>query len=555
MDSAPTRNMGAAAAIDNIDEKDAKEHLSETQSSPQGIIEPGTVDAARAAATTAVSSMKTLTSPLQGVVSAIDSASDAMPLVDLVSSLLKKLNKFNEIVDEIATIHPYVQAAWTIISFASKTIIAQADHNDSVRSLLMKMNDVYTFLTEEKLGDLESMKIVIEHITIQTLECSYFIQEYSKNETFWRFIKGMISETDNHVKNFNSTFDKLLQDFCDRAMRDTVVTVHRIWEHLESLPADLDIGNMPYAAGAGINTQKLCLAGTRSAILSEITDWVNNFDHATPQVFWLHGTAGSGKSAIAHTVAHHFERLGCLGSFFCFDCNRIAEQRHEKIFTTIAQDLANCDQYLQKELAAVIHQNTSLRNTSDVLQQWEELIVKPAKAKSGAMAGPILIVIDALDESGDMNSRQQILPILAGKLGKTQGHIKNLPPNFRILVVSRPLPDIDLAFKDTTYIQRKAMENILSTEADILNYISNQFSDPEIGTTLVDFSVALALEAGGLFEWARLACAYVKGENDTGVGMTPEQHFTAIMSRKKDVPLLDGMYKLALEIIFPSGQF
>ena len=46
------------------------------------------------------------------------------------------------------------------------------------------MGEVYTFLTEKELRDIESMKSVVERITRQTLECSYFIQEYSKNEKF-----------------------------------------------------------------------------------------------------------------------------------------------------------------------------------------------------------------------------------------------------------------------------------------------------------------------------------------------------------------------------------
>ncbi len=83
---------------------------------------------------------------------------------------------------------------------------------------------------------------------------------------------------------------------------------------------------MPYAEGAGLNTQKLCLEGTRGEILDEITDWINNVDDNAPRLFCLHGTAGSRKSAIAHTIAHRFQALGRLGSFFCFDRNRAAER-------------------------------------------------------------------------------------------------------------------------------------------------------------------------------------------------------------------------------------
>ena len=46
------------------------------------------------------------------------------------------------------------------------------------------MNEVYTFLTEAQLSDIKCMKVVIESIVKQTLECSYFIQGYFKDERF-----------------------------------------------------------------------------------------------------------------------------------------------------------------------------------------------------------------------------------------------------------------------------------------------------------------------------------------------------------------------------------
>ena len=46
------------------------------------------------------------------------------------------------------------------------------------------MNEVYTFLTEKDLRDIKFMTSVVERITLQTVECSYFIQEYAKNEKF-----------------------------------------------------------------------------------------------------------------------------------------------------------------------------------------------------------------------------------------------------------------------------------------------------------------------------------------------------------------------------------
>ena len=63
-------------------------------------------------------------------------------------------------------------------------IIDQVNRDESIRSLLRKMNEVYSFLLGEELSRIKSMTIVVERITRQTLECCYFIREYSKNEKF-----------------------------------------------------------------------------------------------------------------------------------------------------------------------------------------------------------------------------------------------------------------------------------------------------------------------------------------------------------------------------------
>ena len=134
-------------------------------------------------------------------------------------------------------------------------IIDQTNRDNRVRSLVSKMNEVYTFLVKEELRDIESMKTVVEHICYQTLECSYFIREYSQNKNFrklisyfgtnvnafisfmqgTRLLKNFISETDAHVRKYNSVFDELLQQFRDRAAGDTLVVVHRIWEGIKGL--------------------------------------------------------------------------------------------------------------------------------------------------------------------------------------------------------------------------------------------------------------------------------------------------------------------------------
>ena len=313
---------------------------------------------------------------------------------------------------------------------------------------------------------------------------------------------------------------------------------------------------MPYSGGAGLNKQKLCLEGIREELLKEIVDWINDFEKDTPRIFWLHGPAGTGKSSVAHTIAHQFRQLERLGSCFCFDRSQMAERRHQKVFSTIAKDLANHDRLLRRQLAAIVHDNDALKNTTDILQQWEELIMRPARALSEAMMGPIVIIVDALDESGDTDSRQVFLRILGDAI--TESRITDLPPNLRILLTSRPLPDIHAALNGGMHVRQKSMDSIPSesTKNDILRYVSDELSKIDFEIPRREAFSSLAAASGQIFEWARLACAYIRGDNNAGTGLKPQERFDAIITHSKTdhVPLLDGMYRFSLETIFPKEQ-
>ena len=384
------------------------------------------------------------------------------------------------------------------------------------------------------------------------------------------------SKTDTLVQHYNNVLDNLLQEFRDRAAGDTLVVVHRIWEDLAPKVDDLceslanyplshlpdnrnaddavDLNGMLYAGGAGLDKQKLCLEGTREELLQEISDWVNNVEEDTPRIFWLHGPAGTGKSSIAHTIGHQFRELERLGSCFCFDRSRLAERRHEKVSSTIAKDLATRDISLHRQLSSVFHTNDALKHTTDILQQWEELIMKPLGALSEAMIGPIIIIIDGLDESGDTNSRRVLLRIL----GNTESRVTDLPLNIRILLTSRPLHDIHAALNGGTHLRTKSIVGLPldSTKHDILRFVSDRLSGVDFRIPSQEVFASLAYSSGQIFEWARLACAYIEGDNHTGTGLKPQERFDAILSLGgiHSVRLLDKMYRFTLETTFPKTE-
>ncbi|KAG6326750.1 hypothetical protein ID866_12340 [Astraeus odoratus] len=156
-------------------------------------------------------------------------------------------------------------------------------------------------------------------------------------------------------------------------------------------------------------------------------------------------------------------------------------------------------------------------------------------------SAPVLIVIDALDESGSKESRLHILQAL------TSMEVAPLPPNVRILITSRPLNDIIEKLHSPSRIQSKSMDEISMDTAkhDIEIYIQHQLRS--LADSLSEAEIHhLAGISHGLFEWARLACEFIKSSE--GAATTTERYrslMSVISGGSRN--LLDDMYKVILD--------
>ncbi|KAG2045711.1 hypothetical protein BDR06DRAFT_1015381 [Suillus hirtellus] len=85
----------------------------------------------------------------------------------------------------ILVVHPYAHAALSVLSAASKIIIAQAQRDESILRLLKKLAEVYCFMTQDdSLEKFELMSSIVGKIVHQTLECARFIGDYSQTTSF-----------------------------------------------------------------------------------------------------------------------------------------------------------------------------------------------------------------------------------------------------------------------------------------------------------------------------------------------------------------------------------
>ncbi|KAG2738420.1 hypothetical protein P692DRAFT_201935931 [Suillus brevipes Sb2] len=109
---------------------------------------------------------------------------------DFETTYLQPLKVIDVVLEKIADVHPYAKMALGL-SVATKIIIAQAQRDKSIKSLLEKMAEVYRFLTQDdSLGKIESMRSIVGKIVQQILECARLIKGYSETQGFEITPKG-----------------------------------------------------------------------------------------------------------------------------------------------------------------------------------------------------------------------------------------------------------------------------------------------------------------------------------------------------------------------------
>ena len=251
-----------------------------------------------------------------------------------------------------------------------------------------------------------------------------------------------------------------------------------------------------------------CLRGTRTGILLQLEDWLE--DKESQPIFWLNGLAGTGKSTIAQTFAEVAFAEGKLGaSFFC---SRDSENRSniQAIFPTLAFQLAYQYPSFRQQLLPVLRANPGIRHKS-LCSQLEKAIVGPLTAHPI----PTLIVIDALDECRDDQPASAILSVLSRYVDKL--------PTVKFFITGRPEPQIRSGFRlkslqPITEILRLHEVEPSSVDSDISLFFRTRLNEIAKARSDCDFSPGwpdpfhiniLCKKAAGFFIYAATVVKYV----------------------------------------------
>jgi len=209
-----------------------------------------------------------------------------------------------------------------------------------------------------------------------------------------------------------------------------------------------------------------CLKGTRESILDEIERWTEDFDKSP--VFWLNGLAGTGKSAIAQTIAERVFADGRLGaSFFC---SRGVEDRSnlQLIFPTLAFQLAQKYPAFRSSLIPLLQSDPDAVHES-LRDQMQRLLIKPLRSADIST----VIVIDALDECRDEEPESAILLVL----GQSAPNL----PQVKFFITSRPERHIMTGFRGPllekltdVFVLHEVEPHVIGT--DILRFLTHELS-------------------------------------------------------------------------------
>ncbi|KDR71817.1 hypothetical protein GALMADRAFT_159216 [Galerina marginata CBS 339.88] len=188
-----------------------------------------------------------------------------------------------------------------------------------------------------------------------------------------------------------------------------------------------------------------CHPKTRVAILERITGWIESLEAHTVDrlIMWLHGPAGTGKTAIAQTLAELFHERGILLAAFFFSRFDDTRNRSRSLISTIAYQAAlSLPLPVRTNILSAIAHDPLLFKKS-LSNQMTTLLLDPlASLPEDYFIGPKcnrVIIIDGLDECEDRTEQVAILEAIAGVVRK---HC--IPLSF--IIASRPEPELKRAF-------------------------------------------------------------------------------------------------------------
>ncbi|CAA7268931.1 unnamed protein product [Cyclocybe aegerita] len=220
-----------------------------------------------------------------------------------------------------------------------------------------------------------------------------------------------------------------------------------------------------------------CHENTRVAIIAKIIDWIEGRIDTDALIFWLFGPAGSGKSAIARTLAELCEARGLLLASFFFFRSDPGRNTTKSLIASIAYSVALTIPPSRALIESAVETNPLIfRYSLDI--QFTKLVIEPLRQLMDSnvfsqIPFPTLIIIDGLDECVAPKQQSNVLTTLTRCASRS-----GLPLKF--LIASRPEQGIKFSFdkvRPRSMITSLELDYDYCTREDIKTFLYDKFSE------------------------------------------------------------------------------
>ncbi|TFK29431.1 TPR-like protein [Coprinopsis marcescibilis] len=249
------------------------------------------------------------------------------------------------------------------------------------------------------------------------------------------------------------------------------------------------------------NASATCLAGTRETHIGEIISWINGPVGSTAEIYVVADSAGSGKSALAHTICRKAEKEKTLVVGFFF--NQMNQHSTSSgLMASFIRGLCDIDNQIKRQVGETLAKNNTLA-IADPVRQFEDVVLPicPLIPQNRHF----VIVIDALDEEHD--------PIILSIL---RDWVPRLPPCFRVILTTRPEERIVKALENQPHISHSSRSLTGAfNDKDIRTFITFRLSKTTYGPSITpEVLTAFIKKTEGLFLWAATVLNHIDDSYD-----------------------------------------
>ncbi|KAJ6541156.1 hypothetical protein DFH09DRAFT_1041449, partial [Mycena vulgaris] len=361
------------------------------------------------------------------------------------------------------------------------------------------------------------------------------LKQFFKSNDYKERIQGIKESIASHIYQFTFYGNISIEKSVEAILK---IFTKEMLARLKCVPARYNADNTP----------NKCMVGTRVNTIQDILTRLTAAPNSSERVVMLSGSAGSGKSTIAKSVACVLAEEGLLAASFFFSHTHADRKEITHLTTTLAVQLAEYNAVFRTELIQLLETDCTGLLAAEPHLQFQKMFVQILE-KIPSSSSPWVICLDALDECGQ-DRGQNFLRWLSDSIARIPAHI-------RFFLTGRP--DVPSFLKLDTL--RSVVHGIILDEIELetvshdIELYVKQLLDGANWTTRRSWKIQdhdaeeITNRANGLFVFAATTVRYVLA----GLPQVPPQESIEYLLGGEPLSDLNALYHRIVEegIPFP----